>query len=126
MHTTSDLLCRPGHARGRPLLSWERFRVGDQGASPMWLESCRHIFVSMSSFMLLHSHEPDECPSAYAAWKGFESPLRGQQAVSSCRNGGHAIWWEVMADDGADALALLPVFVRERTVAARVTKVDIP
>ncbi len=49
----------------------------------------------MSSFILHHRHQPEECPSAYAAWKGFESPLRGQQAPSSCRLGGHEIWWEV-------------------------------
>lgn len=76
--------------------------------------------------MLLHRHEPEECPISYAAWKGFESPLRGRQAPSSCRNGGHEIWWEVNAIDETDALARLPGFVRDRTTAVRINKVDIP
>lgn len=80
----------------------------------------------MSSFVLHHRHEPDECPSVYAAWKGFESPLRGQQAPSSCRLGGHEIWWELEAADEADALARLPKYVRERTVATRVNRIEIP
>ena len=80
----------------------------------------------MSWFMLHHRHDPEECPSAYAAWKGFESPLRGQQTLSSCRLGGHEIWWEVDAADETAALDRLPVFVGERTVAIRVNKVEIP
>jgi hypothetical protein len=80
----------------------------------------------MPSFVLHHRHEPDECPSAYAAWKGFESPLRGQQVPSSCRLGGHEIWWELEAADETDALARLPKYVGQRTVATRVNRVEIP
>lgn len=80
----------------------------------------------MPSFMLRHRHRPEECPAAYAAWKGFESPLRGQTAPSSCRLGGHEIWWDVDATDDSAALACLPGFVRERTVVTRVNRVDIP
>ncbi|MGB7859929.1 MAG: hypothetical protein WBM90_05480 [Acidimicrobiia bacterium] len=92
----------------------------------MWPIAVHAIFRFMPSFMLQHHHQPEECPSSYAAWKGFESPLRGQQTPSSCRNGGHEIWWEVDAADEADALGRLPAFVRERSVATRVNKVDIP
>jgi hypothetical protein len=80
----------------------------------------------MPSFVLHHRHQPEECPSAYAAWKGYESPLRGQSAPSSCRLGGHEIWWEVDAADETDALAHLPGFVGERTNAVRVNQVEIP
>ncbi|MFZ0014027.1 MAG: hypothetical protein WAL25_07920 [Acidimicrobiia bacterium] len=80
----------------------------------------------MPSFLLHHRHEPDECPAAYAAWKGFDSPLRGSRAQSSCRQGGHEIWWEVDAPDETGALSLLPGFVRDRTDATRVNRVDIP
>jgi hypothetical protein len=80
----------------------------------------------MPSFMLEHRHQPEECPSAFAAWKGFESPLRGHPAPSSCRLGGHQIWWEIEARDEIDALGHLPGFVAERTIANRINKVDIP
>ncbi|HEX6220246.1 MAG TPA: hypothetical protein VF115_04045 [Acidimicrobiia bacterium] len=80
----------------------------------------------MPSFMLHHRHEAEECPSAYAVWKGFDSPLRSQPAPSSCRFGGHEIWWEVEAADEADALARLPGFVGERTLVKRFNRVDIP
>lgn len=80
----------------------------------------------MPSFILHHHHEPNECPAAYAAWRGFDSPLRGLQAPSSCRLGGHEIWWQVEAVDYDDALGQLPPFVGQRTVATRVNKVDIP
>ena len=37
----------------------------------------------MPLFVLVHHHEPDECRFAFAAWKGFDSPLRHQPAVAS-------------------------------------------
>ena len=36
----------------------------------------------MPLFYLHHSHEPDECETAFAAWKGFESPLRHRPAAA--------------------------------------------
>jgi hypothetical protein len=80
----------------------------------------------MASFLLQHRHSPDECASAYAAWKGFSSPLRGEPTMSSCRVGDHGIWWEVEAGDESEALALLPGFLVDRTVAMRVNPVEIP
>jgi hypothetical protein len=80
----------------------------------------------MPLFRLHHHHEPDECPVAYAAWKGFDSPLRRSAALSSCREGGHAIWWDVDAPDGAGALELLPPYVAARTTALAVSEVQIP
>jgi hypothetical protein len=81
---------------------------------------------AMARFLLEHRHEADECGVAYAAWKGFESPLRRGSAVASCLLGGHAIWWEVDASDPAAALALLPPFVAARTAVAAVREVAIP
>jgi len=80
----------------------------------------------MASFILHHRHEAEECPSVYASWKGFDSPLRGEKAPSSCRFGGHEIWWEIDAPDDNDALARLPGFVGERTIAIRINRVEIP
>jgi hypothetical protein len=77
-------------------------------------------------FRLHHRHEADECPVAYAAWRGFESPLRRSSALSSCREGDHAIWWDVEASDGARALELLPPYVAVRTTALAVSEVQIP
>jgi hypothetical protein len=80
----------------------------------------------MASFMLHHRHQPDECPASYAAWKGFDSPLRGHKVPTSCRLGGHEIWWEIEAADEDDALGRLPRFVGERTIAIRVNRTEIP
>jgi hypothetical protein len=76
--------------------------------------------------MLHHRHEADECPVAYAAWKGFDSPLRRQPVESSCPWGGHDIWWVLEAPDEHEALGRLPRYVADRTVAVRVGEVDIP
>ena len=62
----------------------------------------------------------------FAAWRGFASPLRHQPALGSCLFDDHQIWWRVEADSAADALALLPFFVAERSVAVAVTEVQIP
>ena len=62
----------------------------------------------------------------YAAWKGFDSPLRHAATLASCLEGGHAIWWEVEAGDGGRALALLPPYVATRTAALAVSEVEIP
>ena len=80
----------------------------------------------MPLFLLHHHHAADECDAAFAAWKGFDSPLRHRPAASTCLSGGHAVWWRVEAADAAAALQLLPRFVRSRTNATRVRDVEIP
>ena len=80
----------------------------------------------MPCYLLEHRHEARECGVVFAAFKGHESSLRRQETLASCRSGGHAIWWTVEADSEYDALALLPYYVAKRTMATRVSKVDIP
>jgi hypothetical protein len=80
----------------------------------------------MCRYLLHHRHEPGDCGVVFAAFRGFESPLRRQPTLASCRSGGHAIWWTVEAASEQDALALLPFYVAERTSVACVTDVAIP
>jgi hypothetical protein len=80
----------------------------------------------MPRYVLHHRHESDECGVVFASFKGQNSPLRHQATLASCRSGGHAIWWTVEAASEAEALALLPFYVAERTTAASVSAVDIP
>jgi hypothetical protein len=80
----------------------------------------------MNDFLLDHKHTPEECEASYAAWQGFESPLRGTPAPSTCLAGGHRIWWTVKANDAAEALAMLPTYLAERTEAISVRPVAIP
>jgi hypothetical protein len=80
----------------------------------------------MPVYLLHHQHEPRECTVAFAAWTGFDSPLRHRPAPSTCLAGGHALWWRVRAEDRAAALALLPRYVAERTTPIEVREVDIP
>jgi hypothetical protein len=80
----------------------------------------------MPVFLLHHRHEPVDCAAAFAAWTGFDSPLRRRAAASTCLAGGHALWWRVQAADAAMALALLPRFVAERTTPIEVREIEIP
>lgn len=80
----------------------------------------------MPRYLLHHRHEPAECGPAFAAWKGFESPLRRHVTLGSCLQGGHAIWWAVQAIDVGAALALLPPYVAQRTTVVPVSEVSIP
>jgi hypothetical protein len=80
----------------------------------------------MSRYLLEHRHEPRECGTVFASFKGFKSPLRHEATLASCRSGGHAIWWTVEAESEAAALRMLPGYVAERTTVARVTEVEIP
>jgi hypothetical protein len=77
-------------------------------------------------FLLNHQHEPHECAAAFAAWQGFDSPLRHGRVPSTCLAGGHGLWWRVEAASRSAALALLPRFVADRTTAVEVRDVDIP
>ena len=77
-------------------------------------------------FMLSHSHAPDECERAFAAWRGFDSPLRHTLTLTSCVEGGHHAWWRVEAVDAEAALAQLPPFVAERTVVEPARQVRVP
>lgn len=80
----------------------------------------------MPTFLLSHRHAAEECRFAFAAWHGFQSPLRHARALSSCPSGGHALWWVVTAPDAAAALDLLPAFVSARSEAVSVSEVPIP
>jgi hypothetical protein len=80
----------------------------------------------MPCYLVHHRHEPHECGVAFTAFKGHESPLRQQATLASCASGGHAIWWAVEAATEADALALLPFFVAERSTVTQVSEVEIP
>ncbi len=80
----------------------------------------------MPTFLLSHHHAPGECRFAFAAWHGFDSPLRHRTVLSSCPRGGHALWWIVEAEGADDALDQLPAFVAQRTEAVRVSPVTIP
>lgn len=62
----------------------------------------------------------------FAAWSGFESPLRHTATLGSCVTGGHRLWWEVEAADASGALSLLPSFVAHRTEAVAVRLLTIP
>ena len=80
----------------------------------------------MAVFILCHEHEPGECAASFAAWTGFDSPLRHRSAPSSCLTGGHSLWWRVQAPDCAAALALLPRYVARRTTPIEIRDVEIP
>jgi len=80
----------------------------------------------MPSFLIQHHHEPPECGAVFAAFKGYESPLRHSATLASCAFGGHAIWWSVQAASESAALALLPAYVAARATAIRVGEVQIP
>jgi hypothetical protein len=80
----------------------------------------------MPRYLLHHHHQADECGVVFAAFRGFESPLRRSAALASCPSGGHSIWWTVEAASETSALALLPFYVAERTTAAPVSEVRIP
>lgn len=71
-------------------------------------------------FRIHHRHEPAECGVVVASWQGFASLLRDEAALSSCRFGGHEIWWDVDGPDETEVLGLLPPFIAERSTATRV------
>jgi len=81
-------------------------------------------------YLLAHTHEPADCAVAFAAWRGYESPLRHELASASCSTNGdgrtHRIWWELEASTGHEALAQLPPWVAERTEVNQIGDVTIP
>jgi hypothetical protein len=80
----------------------------------------------MPQYLIHHRHEAPECAAAFAAWKGFASPLRHETTIASCLAGGHEIWWEVTASGEAEALGQLPSYVARRSRAIPVSDVRVP
>jgi hypothetical protein len=78
------------------------------------------------TFLLSHHHAPAECGRSFAAWRGFASPLRHADALSTCPLGGHGLWWFVEAPDQASALGQLPEYLSHQTEVIRVSRVPIP
>lgn len=79
----------------------------------------------MSQFVLAHAHDSSECHIVYAAWRGYESPLRGLEAMASCANGDHRVYWTVDAASAGDALRQLPPYLAARTEVSEVQPVTI-
>jgi hypothetical protein len=77
-------------------------------------------------FLLQHRHEASECQAAFAAWAGFESPLRHAPVLSTCLSDEHRLWWRVEAIERFHALAQLPPFVANRTEAIGVREFRVP
>ncbi len=81
---------------------------------------------------LQHRHPSRECPVAYAAWRGFDSPLRHESALATCGNGrpdgtaDHLLLWTVDANSKEAALAMLPPWLADRTEVREVAEVSIP
>jgi hypothetical protein len=80
----------------------------------------------MPCFLIHHRHESSECSVVFAAFKGFETPLRHRSTIASCAFGGHTIWWTVEAASETEALAQLPYYVAQRANVTRIGEVDIP
>jgi hypothetical protein len=80
----------------------------------------------MARFVIHHRHAPSECGVAFTAFRGHDSALRHRPTLASCAAGDHAIWWTVEAASAADALALLPYYVAERSTAVAVDEIEIP
>ena len=80
----------------------------------------------MATYLLQHRHSESECAAAFAAWRGFASPLRGGRALCNCLDGRHEAWWQAEAEDAESALGQLPRFVAERTVAVRAREIQTP
>jgi hypothetical protein len=80
----------------------------------------------VARFLLHHRHQAGECRFAFAAWRGFQSPLRRRPARGTCHVGGHSLWWEVDAADEGAALEQLPPYVAERTQVHELREVDLP
>ncbi len=81
---------------------------------------------NMNHYVLYNRHASADCAASFAAWNGFHSPLRRLPAASTCEFGGHEIWWTVTANDGREALALLPEYVADRSLVIRFAEVQIP
>jgi hypothetical protein len=80
----------------------------------------------MPLYLVTHMHRAEECGVAFAAWRGFDSPLRRFPTLSSCQAGGHQLWWRIEAPDEQAALAQVPWWIGQRSVVASVSEVRLP
>jgi hypothetical protein len=80
----------------------------------------------VATYILTHHHTAQQCGAMFAAWRGFVSPLRHRDALCSCPQGGHALWWLVEAPDEAAALGQLPECVSRQTEVTSVCSYPIP
>lgn len=80
----------------------------------------------MPTFLLRHRHHATECRFAWAAWRGFDSPLRHTTALASCLQGDHEVFLQVVAPDRSAALRRLPPFLRTRSEVFVVSEVVVP
>ena len=80
----------------------------------------------MAEFLLEHRHEPAECAATFAAWQGFDSPLRRRRAACGCLAGDHALWWRVTAADAAARAGPAAALRRRAHRIVAVRDVEIP
>ncbi len=83
------------------------------------------VVAVMSTFILARAHEKAESRDACAAWRGYDSPVRGLAAMASWATGDHHMHWTVDANSTLEALKQLPPYLAERTHASEVRRVAI-
>ena len=69
---------------------------------------------------------PASVAPLFAAWSGFDSPLRRRGAIGARHFDDHQIWWLVEAESARAALDQLPWYIAIRTRVVRVREVAIP
>lgn len=83
-------------------------------------------------YLLTHRHRACDCRIAFAAWRGFDSPLRRASALANCNDAGagpgseHVLVWTVDAGSAREAQDMLPPWLAERAEVQRVAEVAIP
>ena len=87
--------------------------------------TCSPSLAVMATYVLAHTHGEADCRVVYAAWRGYESPLRGQIAFASCASGDHHMFWTVQADSPSEALNQLPPYLAQRTHVSETQEVTI-
>ena len=97
-----------------------------QGAAPMCVGQ-RHINLHpclgiCCSTITRRTNVASSSPRSRATRARFATRV----TLTSCRSGGHEVWWTVDAASEQQALRLLPDYVAKRTTVARVSQVEIP
>jgi len=80
----------------------------------------------MKTYMLDHSHKPEDCGRALEELEKHKSPLKGKKYWCGCEGETHHGYFLVKAKTKKDALKQLPSWVRTSATAVSVDSMDYP
>lgn len=80
----------------------------------------------MKTYMLDHTHKPENCPRSMKELEKADSSLKGKNFLCGCEGDTHHGYFVIKAKTAKEAMEKLPSWIRKSTHAIEVNEMNYP